>query len=114
MQILFNKTIEPAPPPIPGPPTAGGPPSRADLGNRPPGQLAPGRAVSLAGRGLRSRPGPPRALMPEMRKPCVIKRSFSAVVVRRAGRLHLRRAAAPWPGGRHDPRAAAGWSKTAS
>ena len=78
MQILFNKTIEqcrqlgarggrayarnlrlrqsqaPVPPvaqlPVP------------TMGNRPRGQLAPGRAVSLAG--LRSPPDPPRALMP--------------------------------------------------
>src|ERR1022692_3757513 len=53
---------QPAPPPTPGPRTAGGPTPRAALGNRSPVQLAPGRAVSLAGRGLRSPPHPPSAL----------------------------------------------------
>jgi hypothetical protein len=78
MQILFNKTLEQCrqlgarggraygrnllPPPIPGSRTDGGPTSRATLGNRPPGQFAPGRAISLAG--LRSPPDPPRPLMP--------------------------------------------------
>src|SRR5580700_8298593 len=56
---------QPAPPQIPNPHTAGGLTSHAALGNRPPGQLAAGRPVFLAGRGLH----PPPFLLARVKLP---------------------------------------------
>src|ERR1700686_3486698 len=50
-----------APPPIPSPGSAGDRNARPAFGNGPPSQFAPGRAISVAGGGLRPLPDPPQS-----------------------------------------------------